>query len=145
MIRPTYNAAMKNMKKIASRTNELINMVKNWMVENSIDYICSPFEAEWQCAHMEQNNIVDGVMSNDGDCVVLGVGKLYFNVNFNAEKFQVYDKSIDITKVDKNPLFAYESHKWLLMLSLLGNNYVKRIPNIGYATIFNKIMPKLVA
>ena len=140
-----YNATMKNMKKITSRTNELINMVKNWMVENSINYICALFEAEWQCAYIEQNNIVDGVMSNDGDCIVLRVGKLYFNIDFNAEKFQVYDKSLDITKVDENPLFAYESHKWPLISSLLGNNYVKRILNVGYAIIFNKKLPKLVA
>ena len=75
---------------------------------------------------------------------MLGVRKLYFNLDFNTENFQVYNKSIDITKVDKNSLFAYESNKWPLISSLMGNDYVKRIPNVGYATIFNKILPKLV-
>ena len=77
-------------------------------------------------------------------CVVLGAKKLYFNVNFNSETFQVYDKSVDCAKVDDNPLFLHESKKWPLIASLLGNDYVKRIPNVGHATIFKKILPKLL-
>ena len=31
-----------------------------------------------------------------------------------------------------------------MIASLLGNDYTKRTPNAGYATIFEKILPKLV-
>ena len=84
------------------------------------------------------------MMSTDGDCIVLGAEKLYFNVNFNTETFQIYEKSVDILCVEKNPLFKYKSKNWPLIASLLGNDYVKRIPNVGFATIFNKILPNLV-
>ena len=95
------------------------------------------------CVCLEQMNIVDAVMSIDGDCIVLGATKLCFNVNFNSEMFQVYEKSIDTLDTQKNPLFQYESSKWPLIASLLGNDYIKRIPNVGFATIFNKVLPKM--
>jgi len=82
-------------------------------------------------------------MSIDGDCIVLGARKLCFNVNFNSEMFQVYEKSIDTLDTQKNPLFQHESSKWPLIASLLGNDYIKRIPNVGFATIFNKVLPKM--
>ena len=47
------NAAMRNMKTITSRINELMNLVKIWMKSNNIDCMCAPFEVEWQCMHLE--------------------------------------------------------------------------------------------
>ena len=44
-----HSLAMKNVKKIASRTNELTHVVIEWMVAANLDYACAPFEAEWQC------------------------------------------------------------------------------------------------
>ena len=55
---------------------------------------------------LENKNAVDGVMSNDGDCVMLGAKNFCFNVNFNSETFQMCDKGVDCAKVDDNPLFS---------------------------------------
>ena len=41
-----HSTAMKNVKIVTSRTNELTNLVKDFMEENSINYMCAPFEAE---------------------------------------------------------------------------------------------------
>ena len=71
------------------------------MVDNETQHTCAHFEAECQCVHIEQMNIVDGVMSIDSDCFVLSARKLCFNFNFNTETFQVYDKTIDALNVDK--------------------------------------------
>ena len=66
--------------------------------------MCAPFELEWQCAHLEQQNVVDGVMSIDGYCRALGVKTSHFNVNFNSKNFQAHDDSVEILSVDNNPL-----------------------------------------
>ena len=92
------------MKKIACRTNELINLVKNWMIEKHMKRMHTPFEEEWQCAHLEQHNVACGVMLIDGDCIELGV-KTYFNVNSNSKTFQAHDESVEILSVNNNPMF----------------------------------------
>ena len=89
--------------------------------------------------------IADGVISKDGDCVILGAEKVYFNVNFNWSTFKVYDKCVNILNVQSNPLFKYDSAHWPIIGVLHGCDYLKRIPNIGHAAIFNKILPKLVS
>ena len=90
-----HNAAMRNMKPMTYRTNELMNLVKNWMKSNNVDCMCTPSQVEWQCMHLEHKNAVDGMMSNDGNNIVIGAKKIFFNVNFNSETFQVYEKSVD--------------------------------------------------
>ena len=100
-----FTVAMRNMKKITCRPNELINLVKNWMIEKDIKCMCAPFEAEWKCVHLEQQNFFDGAMSIDGNFIALGAKKLYFNANFNSETLQACDESVDVSSVDKSPLF----------------------------------------
>ena len=107
------------------------------------NHMCDPFEAEWQCVCLEMHHIVDATMSTDGDCAMLGVNKFYFNVNSNNETFQLHDKQLTLL-ARKNPMFSYEVNKWPVTSPLLDNDHLKRIPNVGYATIFNKMLPKFV-
>ena len=84
------------------------------------------------------------MMSIDGDCVTLGAKKMHFNVNFNNETFQLHDEITEMIDKVSNIMPACETEKWPVMPSLLGNDYVKRIPSIVHAIIFNKTLPKLV-
>ena len=43
-----------------------------------------------------------------------------------------------------NPLFHYEPSTWPFIASLIGYNYVQRMPRVGFVTLFNKTLPKLV-
>ena len=52
--------------------------------------------------------MVDAVLSTDGDCVILGVKKSYFNVNFNNETFQCYERAVDMMNKERNPMFKYD-------------------------------------
>ena len=46
--------------------------------------------------------------------------------------------------VNKNTLFKHEAYKWPLISSLLGCDYIKRIINVGFTTLFKKTLSKLV-
>ena len=85
---------------------------------------------------------MDAIMTTDGDCAILGANKLCFNVNSNNETFQSHDKTNDTIDKVRNPILACETEKWTVTSSLLGNDCVKRDPNVGHATIFNKTLPK---
>ena len=102
-----FTTAMRNMKKIACGANDLIGLVENWTIEKDTKHMCTPFEVEWWCAHVEQQSAVDGVMSSDGNCVALGVKKLNFNANFNSETLQECDESVGILSVDDDHFFLW--------------------------------------
>ena len=89
-----------------------------------IFYACAPFEAEWQCVHRERNNIVDSIISVDGDCIILGARKIYFKDKFENDTFSACIKEEDTNEKDANPLFAYDTDKWYLIGGMLGCDYI---------------------
>ena len=96
-----HSTAMKSMKKIAKRTNELTNLVVTCANNNNVTFMRAPFEAEWQCVCLEKHHIVDAVVSTDGDCIILGVKKLCWNVNFNTETFHLHDRTLEMNEKEK--------------------------------------------
>jgi exonuclease-1 len=51
----------------------IIQMLIKELRARGIDYIVSPYEADAQCAFMEQTGMVWGVMTEDTDLIVYGV------------------------------------------------------------------------
>lgn len=59
-----------------------------------IPYIQAPFEAESQCAYLEQAGLVDGVITEDSDVLLFGARKVYRNI-FEKNRFvEKYDMSV---------------------------------------------------
>ena len=75
--------------------------------------------------YLQKLGIVDTVMSTDGDCIIHGVERLYFNVNFDTSTFQVFNRKVDYLNTVENPLFAYDCNKWPIIGILLGCDYIK--------------------
>lgn len=51
-----------------------------------LPYIIAPMEAEAQCAYMEINNLVDGVVTDDSDVFLFGARNVYKNI-FDDRKY----------------------------------------------------------
>lgn len=51
-----------------------------------LPYIIAPTEAEAQCAYMEINNLVDGVVTDDSDVFLFGARNVYKNI-FDDRKY----------------------------------------------------------
>ena len=76
---------------------------------------------------------------------MLSSEKFCFDVNFNQGTFKMNDKSVCIIGTQMNPLFRYDTMNWPIIGVILDCDYLKMIPNVGYATMFNKILPKIVS
>ena len=68
---------------------------------------------------------------------------MYFDVNFSNQTFTLFDRTAD-NNTTKNPIFKYHPNTWPLIASLLVYDCIDRSRNAGYATIFSKIVLKLV-
>lgn len=51
-----------------------------------LPFIIAPMEAEAQCAYMELNNLVDGVVTDDSDAFLFGARSVYKNI-FDDRKY----------------------------------------------------------
>ena len=124
---------MANRKITFRPENHLLSLAIDWMINDDINHARTPFEVEWHCLRLEQANVVDGVTSKDGDCVVLGAKKVRFNVNFNNESFQVFNMDND-NNSEINPLLTRDADKWHLIGVVLGCDYLPRTCYLDYST-----------
>ena len=64
----------------------------DWMDSENIQYECAPFEADWQLVYLETIQGLDGIISTDGDLVILGARTLLDSINFNSRSVLHFDR-----------------------------------------------------
>ena len=67
-----------------------------------LPYIIAPMEAEAQCAYMEINNLVDGVVTDDSDVFLFGARNVYKNIFDDRKYVETY-----LMKVKRFILFLF--------------------------------------
>ncbi|KAL7256831.1 hypothetical protein ACSBR1_010716 [Camellia fascicularis] len=90
-----------------------------------LPYIIAPMEAEAQCAYMELENLVDGVITDDSDVFLFGAQSVYKNI-FNDRKYVETYFMKDI----ENDL-GLTREKLIRMALLLGSDYTEGVSGIG--------------
>jgi exonuclease 1 len=70
---PDNMRAINQLKKKAVYVREdVVAGFINWCDKKSLKYVCAFMEAEWELSRLEADGIIDGVVSEDSDCLVLG-------------------------------------------------------------------------
>lgn len=75
-----------NMRDAEGMTDEMRDDVIALLNVFELPYMIAPYEAEAQCAVLEQLGIVDGVVTEDSDAFLFGAKTVYRNI-FNDKKF----------------------------------------------------------
>eukprot|EP01135_Chromosphaera_perkinsii_P009562 Nk52_evm12s1810 gene=Nk52_evmTU12s1810 len=90
-----------------------------------IPYISSPGEAEAQCAFLEQENLVDGTLTEDSDIFLFGSKRVYKNIFAKNRDAQVYcmDTIINTMGLTREKLVELSMY--------CGCDYTEGIPGIG--------------
>ena len=60
--------------------------------KDNIKHSCAPFEAYSQCVCLECMDVADDVMTTDGDCIMHGVNKLYYEWNYEKRTFRLHER-----------------------------------------------------
>ncbi|KAK9117156.1 hypothetical protein Sjap_016103 [Stephania japonica] len=90
-----------------------------------LPYIIAPMEAEAQCAFMEAEKLVDGVVTDDSDVFLFGARNVYKNIFDDRKYVETYfmkdiESELGLTK-----------EKLIRMALLLGSDYTEGVSGIG--------------
>ena len=59
-------------------------MVVQFLKEKNCEYICAPYEADFQLVFMEKQGKIQAILTEDGDLFVLGGSTLIMNLDLKA-------------------------------------------------------------
>ncbi|KAJ1298306.1 hypothetical protein BS78_01G442600 [Paspalum vaginatum] len=90
-----------------------------------LPYIIAPTEAEAQCAYMEINNLVDGVVTDDSDVFLFGARNVYKNIFDDRKYVETYFMK------DIESELGLTRQQLIRMALLLGSDYTEGISGIG--------------
>ncbi|KAL5679512.1 hypothetical protein ACJX0J_005897, partial [Zea mays] len=90
-----------------------------------LPYIIAPMEAEAQCAYMEINNLVDGVVTDDSDVFLFGARNVYKNIFDDRKYVETYFMK------DIESELGLSREQLIRMALLLGSDYTEGVSGIG--------------
>ncbi|KAK4754775.1 hypothetical protein SAY87_008532 [Trapa incisa] len=108
-----------------SVSSEMFTECQELLQMFGLPYIIAPMEAEAQCAYLEMENLVDGVVTDDSDVFLFGAGSVYKNI-FDDRK---YVETYFMKDIEKE--LGLSKEKLIRMALLLGSDYTEGISGIG--------------
>lgn len=106
-------------------TETMINDVQELLKRFGIPYITAPMEAEAQCAELMKLGLVDGIVTDDGDCFLFGGDRVYKNM-FNQKQYvECYIMSEIEAKI------GLDQEKMIELGLLLGSDYTEGVKGVG--------------
>lgn len=120
-------ARLKRHKRDGDRvTNEMRDEVMELLGILGVPVVEAPMEAEAQCAYLEREGLVEGVVTDDSDAFVFGAKRVYKNI-FDDRKFVVAYYSSDARLEHR----LESTHDFTTLALLLGGDYCHKVKNVG--------------
>lgn len=101
-----------------SETRDLLKLL-------GIPYLQAPMEAEAQCAFLDMNKVVDGIITEDSDSFLFGAGTVYRQLFAEGKFAEVYEASDVLTKL------GLGRDKLIRLAHLLGSDYTPGVRGVG--------------
>jgi DNA excision repair protein ERCC-5 len=138
---------MKNSKRHADAVDrsydsidvELLDDFKRMLVVMGIPWMIAPGEAEAQCAWLEQNNHVDGIISDDNDSLLFGARKVLRHCFGGRKKNRMGVRPTLYTIGRISETLQLDRDGLICLAVLLGSDYSVGIKGIGPKKAVNLI------
>lgn len=115
----------RNVRYSEEPTSEMYAECQELLKMCGIPYIIAPMEAEAQCAYLNKEGLVDGVITNDSDAFLFGANNIYRNIFENKKYVEEYDAE----NIAKDLGLSREN--LIEMALLLGSDYTEGIHGVG--------------
>lgn len=106
-------------------TSEMYQEVQELLTLFGIPFIIAPSEAEAQCAWLDVNGLVDGVITDDNDAFLFGAKRVLRNI-FDGKKYVEEYRSSDIDSE-----LGLDREKLIYLALLLGSDYTEGVAGVG--------------
>uniref|UniRef100_A0A7I4ABB3 DNA repair protein UVH3 n=1 Tax=Physcomitrium patens TaxID=3218 RepID=A0A7I4ABB3_PHYPA len=115
----------KNERNADSVTSEMFAECQELLQMFGLPYVIAPMEAEAQCAFLDAEKLVDGVVTDDVDVFLFGGRNVYKNI-FDDRKYveTYYMKDVETE-------LGLDRDKLIRMALLLGSDYTEGVSGIG--------------
>ena len=112
----------------ATPTSEMLQECMHLLQLFGIPYIVAPQEAEAQCAYLNLNKLVDGIITDDSDVFLFGGSSVYRNIFKDNNKVEYYAIDQICNKLHLNRQDLVD------LAQLLGSDYCTGYQGIGLIT-----------
>jgi 5'-3' exonuclease len=112
-------------KKITFPREDVLALIVQWFCSENISFFAAPFEAECQLVCFEQNKMISSIISEDGDCLILGAQTVVTIIDWKSGNCCIIrrDKILQRESAGKGKFNDFLPE----LSSLLGNDYISRL------------------
>ena len=132
-------------RRTAKITQEMVEDTKILLEKLGIQYITAKSDGEAQASVMNSKGLIDGVVSQDLDCLLFGVKNLYRNLTFGERKkvpnkdYYVKVKPEKINLEETLEHLKIDRKKLIWIGILIGTDFNEKIPHIGPKTAYKLV------
>ncbi|PYH40269.1 putative exonuclease [Aspergillus saccharolyticus JOP 1030-1] len=112
---------------------ELIEELK----QMNVQYVVAPYEADAQLVYLEQQGIINGIISEDSDLLVFGAKRLLSKLDQHGDCIEI-DRA-DFGACRDVSLIGWSDDEFRRMCILAGCDYLANIPRMGLKTAHQSI------
>ena len=120
-------------KKCVQFSKEITNTLIEFFEICGIPVIQENYESDWILAKLNQNNIIDYILSEDSDILAFGGKKILKNFCIQDESFLLYDQQYILN------ILKFNQKEFVDMCILCGCDYAPRIKNLNCNKSFELI------
>jgi hypothetical protein len=116
---------------------DVVAVVVGWCQRREVELLSAPFEADWQLAMLQKQDIIQGVITDDSDLFVLGCDNILMDINimdhtcYLVERAAVKDHLTRLLKM-ATPISDDQIHEYA---AFLGSDYITNIAGFGEKTV----------
>lgn len=129
--------AHQELQKAADVTPYMARLLIEELKKMNVQYLVAPYEADAQLVYLEQQGIINGILSEDSDMLVFGAKRLLTKLNQYGECIEI-DRA-DFALCKEISLTGWTDAMFRRMAILSGCDYLSNIDKMGLKTAYRYV------
>lgn len=129
--------AYQEFQKAVDVTPEMARQLIEELKRMKVQYVVAPYEADAQLVYLEQQGIINGIISEDSDLLVFGAKRLLSKLDQHGDCIEI--NRGDFAACKDISLIGWTDADFRRMCILSGCDYLSNIPKLGLKTAYRSM------
>ncbi|KAJ5153120.1 Exodeoxyribonuclease 1 [Penicillium canariense] len=129
--------AYQEFQKAVDVTPHMARQLIEELKEMNVQYVVAPYEADAQLVYLEQQGLIQGIISEDSDLLVFGAKRLLSKLDQHGDCIEI--NRANFTACREVSLVGWSDADFRRMCILSGCDYLANIPKMGLKTAYRSI------